>query len=885
VAGFEPGRRGGHTRARICHRRGAIGLAERDTLQALLRHIASYGDAPAVIAFTGERSETRSFAALARAVLALAPALARRGVGRGDAVAIIAPNSPAWITAYWAIVAAGGVAVLIDTLLGDDDAVRMLAKAGCRTVFTTAARVPRFAQNADAIALDADLPAAPGDAGPLPEVEPSDVALILFTSGTTGTPKAVPLTHRNILANARAIMAAGLVDHSDRAVIPLPLHHAYSLTVGLTTGLGSGVALILPAGVSGPELVAALVRGEATVLLGVPRLYSALVAGIRTQVAARGGLVARLFPRLLRLSRALQPVAGTAAGRVIFAKLRRAFAPKLRLLVSGGAALDREVEDTLNGLGFAVMTGYGLTETSAMVAFNEPKAVRAGSAGRAVPGVELRIVRPDESGNGEIEARGASLFKGYLDDAEATQRAFTADGWFRTGDLGRIDAAGFLHIVARQSETIVLADGKKLFPEEFETVYGGHRLIKEIALLAVNGALVGLVVPDLEAVRAAGAVRMKELIRDALVETARTLPSHARLSGFAIARERLPRTQLGKIRRHLVPALYARALEERAAAGPTALSPEDEALLKVPAAASAWEWLKRRFAGRTLDLDMSPQLDLAIESLGWVDLTLALERDLGVTLREQEIARIVTLRDLLNEIVAAAAAGPRPSPPAESRPEAVLAPLGPVERVLRGLVASIAWAVMRFAFRLRVEGRENLPRQGPFLVCPNHASYLDPFAVGAALPRRLLRDTYWAGWTGILYTSRLRRRFSRVTQVVPVDVDHTAGSSIVLGGAVLGRGQVLVWFPEGARSPDGTLQRFLPGVGLVVRQHPVPIVPVNITGNFEAWPLGRPFPPKLHPITVTFLPPLDPTPLAGLEPQGIADAIRQAIAVARGTTA
>jgi long-chain acyl-CoA synthetase len=855
-------------------------LAEPDTLQSLLRHIVSFGDAPAVIAFSGEHADTLSFAALGETARALAHALAQRGVQRGDMVAIIAPNSPNWIIAYWSIIAAGAVAVPIDAQIADADAARMLATAGCRVVFTTAARAPLLPQSVAAIALDSPPPQAQ-ESGPLPEAAAEDVAVLLFTSGTTGTPKPVPLTHANILSNVRAIGATGLVEPSDRALLPLPLHHAYPLTVGMTTGLANGVAIILPAGVSGPELVAALARGRASVLLGVPRLYTALVAGIRTQLGARGGLVARLFPRLLRLSLALRPILGARVGRIMFGALRRAFAPELRLLVSGGAALDRPVEDTLSGLGWEVMTGYGLTETSPILSFNRPGAARSGTAGRALPGVSLRIVRPDETGVGEIEAKGASVFAGYRGEAAATRAAFTEDGWFRTGDFGRIDADFYLHIVARVSETIVLADGKKLFPEDVEAVYAAHPLIKEVALLAVNGALVALVLPDFEAVRAAGAVRLRDLIRDALAERGRSLPSHARLTGFAIARDRLPRTQLGKIRRHLLPALYARASEERTPAGPAELSPEDRALLEDATAAAAWAWIKRRFAGRSLDLDTSPQLDLGIESLGWVDLTLALERDLGVSLHEAEIARIVSLRDLVREIVAAKA---RPESPPAPAPEVVLARLGPIERVLRLLCEAAARGFMRIGFRLRVRGREHLPARGPFLLCPNHESYLDPVAVAAALPHAILRETWWAGWTGILFTTRVRRLFSRVMQVVPVDVDRTAGAGLAVGGAVLARGQVMAWFPEGALSPDGTLQRFLPGVGVLAKQRPVPIVPVLIEGSFECWPLGQSFPPRFGRVAVTFLPPLDPAPFVGMEPQAIADQVRRVVAAAEEPT-
>jgi len=855
-------------------------LAQRDTLQTLLRRLAENGDAPAVVAFSGDAMETTSRAALAASAGSFGRALAARGIGPGATVAITAPNSPAWIVAFWAIVATGATAMPVDAQIDDEEFGRMLETARCRLVVTTAARCPRLPPGVEAIALDRELPTALDAASVFGAAQPQDIAVLLFTSGTTGTPKAVPLTHANLFSNVDALSAAGMVSPGDRALLPLPLHHAYSLTVGMMTGFACGVALILPAGVSGPELITSLRRGRVSVLLGVPRLYTALLAGIRQRVTAQPKYARRLFALMLALALKLRRGLGVNLGRVLFGAIHRQLAPDLRLLVSGGAKLDGEVEDTLLGLGWDVLTGYGLTETSPILSFNRPGAARPGSAGRALPGIEIRIANAAADGVGEVEVRGASVFAGYMGDAAATQRAFTEDHWFRTGDFGRVDADHYLHIVARVSETIVLADGKKLFPDAIEAEYASHPLIKEIALFAHDGALVGLVVPDLDLVRAQGAVRLKDLVRDALAARAQALPSHARLSGFAVARDKLPRTQLGKIRRHLVPALYAQALGEGEPEGPVELAPEDKALLETPAAAALWAWLGARFPGRTLALDMSPQLDLGIDSLGWVDLTLALQRDVAVSLTEHEIGRIVTLRDLLRE---AAAASGRPQEEAAA-PAASLVPPGPGLRVVQALGAALIGLIMRLMFRLKVEGRENLPTGGAYLVCPNHESYLDPFAMVGALGPGLVRRTWWGGWTGILFTTRLRRLFSRAAQIVPVDQYRGGGASLALASQVFARGEALVWFPEGGLTRDGALQRFQAGVGVLVERHKVPVVPVAIEGSYEAWPYGGGFPMgfrRWHPIRVRFGAPLDPAKLIAADagqPQAIADRLHDAVA-------
>jgi long-chain acyl-CoA synthetase len=386
-------------------------------------------------------------------------------------------------------------------------------------------------------------------------------------------------------------------------------------------------------------------------------------------------------------------------------------------------------------------------------------------------------------------------------------------------------------------------------------------LVREIALLGIDGALVGLVVPDLAAARESGALRLADALRENLTAKALALPSHARLSGFVVVHEALPRTQLGKIRRHLLPALYAAAKRHEAAPAPTKPSIEDRALLEMPSAAAVWRWIVQRFPERSLGLDTILQLDLGVDSLGWIELTLALERDLGLVLREREIARIVTIRDLLREAAAVNGRGEKIGAALEIEEAKLFEPLGYVRGVLRAFGERLIRLAMRRAFQLRIEGLELLPPDDPVLICPNHASYLDPFALATALPPDRLRRTFWGGWTGVAFNTRSRRLFSRIARVIPVDPDRAAVSGIATGRSVLRRGWNLVWFPEGARSLDGKMQRFLPGIGALVEGHQILIVPVYIGGSFAAWPAGRRF-PRFRPITVRFGKPIIPVPPA-----------------------
>ena len=602
------------------------------TLMGLFRGLARFDDAPAIISFGGERKIAISFAELTQRADHVATIVARHRLPPGATVALIGLNSPEWIEAFWGIVAAGLVVMPIDPQVGDDDLRRMLHIGDCRLI--VAARgliewVRAINPNGDTIALDliATAPAASEEAigqanRGQPSTKPNDVAILVFTSGTTGPPKAVPLTHANLLSNVRALTDEGLVGRDDRVLLPLALHHTYPLTVGMLTVLASGATLIIPARIGGPELVEAIRAGHATILLGVPRLYAALIETMSAAVIHRSSLRKHLFSASLGLSRQGQRVLHLPIGRWLFRPLRRRVGAELRLMVCGGAALLPDIEAALEGLGWIVLTGYGLTETSPILTFSRGGRSRFGSAGQPLPGVRVRIANADEHGVGEIEVSGSSVFAGYRNDPETTRAAFTADGWFRTGDLGRLDAEGYLFVIARENETIVLSSGLKIFPEPVENAYSEDPLIREIGVFAHGGKLVALIVPNEEEVRKAGAIRLDGLVRDALEMRARTLPSHLHLAGFAVTWTPLPRTRLGKIQRNFLPPLYEHANVPRQASKQVAVAPHDAALLENQMGKTVWHWLHDRYPNRPIEFDTSPQLDLGIDSLGWIDLTL-----------------------------------------------------------------------------------------------------------------------------------------------------------------------------------------------------------------------------------------------------------------------
>lgn len=844
----------------------ARALSATWTIDRLLNDLSARGRHPAVIDFAPAGIATWESATLADNVLRLACGLRKDGIAKGDPVALWAPNSAAWILAALAVLAAGGMLVPLDDLADDEQIHAALASSGARLIFTTADHAAARgdilrAFGATAILLDDAAPAAAPTtrtwqslmsprAEDLPVPAADDSALLSWTSGTTGSPKAFVLTHRNIASNVEALRDLGVVGVGDRALVPLPLHHAYPFVVGVLTTLTIGTTIVLPGGTTGPLLMQSLRDGEVTAIVGVPRLYEALVAAIELRVRAYSRGVRVLWRALLGSTLLVRSMTGLPLGRLLFASVRHAIAPRLRLMVSGGARLERETEERLEALGWMVLTGYGLAETASLFTGNRPHDRRLGSAGRPLAGGEVRIADPDDHGVGEIEVHGSSVIKCYRDNPAADRDAFTADGWFRTGDLGVVDRGGFLFVTGRAKEVLVLGGGKKVIPEDLERLYGAAPEIAEIALLEDKGALVALVRPDPVKLRARGATNFRDGIRVILTERAQKLPSYERLSGFALTDQPLPRTRLGKYRRFLLPLLYAEAhagTVRRTAHAPT---PEDAALLRDPTAAAIWSLLRQRYPHEAIDLDASLGLDLSLDSFAWMELAIILQDRLGIHLTEADIGAVDTVRDLLRRAIARRTEA-QPSPPEETRDiERWIAPTAASVTALGFVLYGLNRLVMRALFRLRVAGTERLPATGALVIAPNHASYLDPMAIAAALPWSRWRQLYWAGDALRLFPGRLGRLFCRATHVFPVDAAHP-GTALETAARVLEAGDVMIWFPEGWRSPDGGLQRFLPGIGQLLLRSRAAAVPAYIAGTFEAWPRGRRM-PRLRRVAVAF---------------------------------
>lgn len=866
--------------------------AEPWSFATLLDLLTHNGEFPALIAVGKDQETIVSCASLAARVRHFAEHLRSRGVVAGEIVALLAPNGIAWVVARLAIGAVGAVALALDDLATEAELASALRDSACRRVVTAEAHAATLRMIDPGLGLiplpDAHVsePGAPREPAAfrlLPRLGPEAPAMLVYTSGTTGAPKGFVLSYGHIWANIRALVAEQLVERGDRVLLPLPLHHVYPLVVGLLTPLACGAAVVFPQTVAGPQLMQALTRAQVSAIIGVPRLYAAIVNGLQTRLQAGNAMQRLTVQALLALSIRLRRDLGINAGRFLLRRLRARIGPDLRLLVSGGARLESDVLWRLVGLGFDVRSGYGLAETASIFTGNLPGCERLESEGQPFQGGELRIAGPDEDGVGEIELRGPNVFAGYRNNPEANREAFTPDGWFRTGDLGRVDRDGFLYVLGRRKETITLGGGRKVHPEALEALYGDSPYIREIAVLEHHGGLVALVLPELAGIRLGPSTHIDDAIRVALTARAQQLPAYQRLAGYALVRETLPRTRLGKYQRFLLPALYERAAAAPPAVAKREISREDRDLLAHPTARHLYELLQARYAGKPVHPDASPLLDLGIDSLEWIALSLEIEHRLGLHFSDAEMAGVVRLADLLRLAVRKAGApAPPPAAPPGPTAERWIAPTGLCLTVLGLGLYGLNRLLMRTLFRVRLKGAAALPPRGPYVLVANHASDLDPLLLASVLGYRRIRQLYWGGEGSRLFVHPWQRPLMRALHVFPLD-ERAPAEGLALAKAVLQRGNGLIWFPESWRSPDGSLQRFLPGIGWLLAQTRVPALPVYIAGSFAALPRHRRW-PRLHPVCITVGEAFTPGKLNGLlaapesSHQRVADTLRSAVA-------
>jgi long-chain acyl-CoA synthetase len=797
------------------------------TLMDLFETFPGLGDKVAFINRTGVRRVVTSYAACHDLSLRMATLLAQQGVAPGDRVLLWGPNSSWWAVAYWGIISRGAIAVPVDFMSDLARAASISKLTSAKLVLQSRFKAERLTEG-NSLLLE-DLHFLLEDVAPASQVhvpQPEDIAQLIYTSGTTGNPKGVILTHKNLVANMEQINRQVPIITRDFTFLSLlPLSHMFEQMGGFFTPLYRGAAVVYLGALKPSAIMEALGEEDIYVIMSVPRLMQLLKTTIERELAEK------------HLSGAFRWLAQIGAGlsretrKLLFYPVQKKFGRNFTVFVSGGAPLDPDVFNFWSGMGFTVLEGYGLTETSPVLCVNTIERQVAGAVGPPLPGVELRFEGK------ELLARGDNVFPGYYENDEATRAAFTADGWFRTGDLGEIGPDGWLVIKGREKELIVTGGGVNVYPDELEAVLNKTPGVKEACVVGLDRGS-GEEVHAVLLLDPSG--RKPEEI---VAEANRQLDGMHQITGVTVWKEpEFPKTTTLKIKKFAVK----EALKQGADAG--AAGEVKDSLVNLLAKVTGTPAAQIRE-------DSLLVADLGLTSIGRLELVNFLEQEyrldiddaqIGVGSRVADVRQIIAKREKVSR----------------RNHYRFWTNSGFARGVRRFWDTVFHYPLYRSFATLEVHGAKELAQlKGPVFFVANHLSYFDQPSIMFALPAALRYSTATAAWAEFFFgdyhgLNRLWRRFtyeygSLLFNLFPLPQQQGFSSAFKFMGKLADAGVNILIFPEGAHTRVGAMQPFQLGLGIMVKELGLPVVPVKITGTDQVLAPEAHL-PKRGKVTVTF---------------------------------
>ncbi len=752
--------------------------------------------------------------------------------------AIFSENRFEWVYAFYSVWMKKAVAVPIDFMSSSEDVVFILNDCKPEVVFYSSGTkevlekaIGQLDYQIEKINLDEIKINEAISFSNLPEPNANDTAVIIYTSGTTGSPKGVMLSYDNLLVNIEAVTNdVNIYKSDDRLLVLLPLHHIFPLMGTMIIPLGVGGTIIFSPSMASEDIMATLQQGI-TIIIGVPRLYNLIRKGIRDKIDKSG--IAKLLFKIAQKKNSL------TFSRKIFGSVQRKFGGKIKYLVSGGAALDKEVAKDYLTLGFEILEGFGMTECAPMITFTRPGKVLPGSAGQPLKTNEVKVI------DGEIVNRGRNVMKGYYNHPEETS-AILKDGWLYTGDLGYLDDDNRIFITGRKKEIIVLSNGKNINPEEVEDkILSMSEVITEIGVFEKSDLLHAVIYPDYQKAKQLGIENVEEMIKWEVIDKYnQSVTPYKKVMKFSLIKEPLPRTRLLKLKRFLLPRLEMISEEKVENINEPVF--QEYVLIK--------EFLQQQ-KEITIRSSDHLEIDLGLDSLDKVNLGVYLESNFGIKYTESDLVGFSNVVKLAENVK-------------DKKTKLSIEAIDwgkifrehfnldlPKSWFTHNIMKNSAKVFLKLYFRLKGEGLENIP-EGPFILAPNHQSFFDGLFVAVFLKNGLMKQTYFYAKEKHI-KSKLLKFIANKHNVIVMDLNDLKTSLQKLA-EVLKRGKNIIIFPEGTRTLSGEIGDFKKTFAILSRELNVPVVPVAIRGAYDALPRGTHFPKPWKKINVKFLKPVKP---------------------------
>ncbi|MEP6850793.1 MAG: AMP-binding protein [Acidobacteriota bacterium] len=804
------------------------------------------------------RKEQYTFEDVRELTLRVAGFLAEKGIKHGDRIILFSNNMPEWGISYFGILKAGATAIPIDPGSSVDEIVN-LARAGEAAAIMVSPKLaeenPDLTDRLAAGTVDIrvwnfdevfEMPSEIEEAKRLAllpaKITSNSVASLIFTSGTTGTPKAVMLSHKNFTNMISMLSSVLDMNITDGVLSVLPMHHTFEFSAGFLTPFSNGTQITYLDELTAEELTRSIENGHVTGMVGVPALWEMLHRRIKSRLRERGDWIADAADNLIEFNAWIRDNTPFNFGPIVFFPIHQGMGGKMRYLISGGSALSEKVQKDLHGLGFTVLEGYGLSESSPVLTVSRPgnKLLR-GSVGKPLPGVEVRIDNPDGTGVGEVLARGQNIMLGYYNNEEATE-AVLQDRWLKTGDLGRLDEDGNLFIVGRSKDVIIDSNGKNIYPDEIEDMYSKSGFIKEmsvVGLLDDDGGekISALVVPDYEHDIALARADVNKKVEEHFREVSASLAFFKRIKLFHVTPFELPRTATRKVKRPEVVEML-QAMEERAKTKTRAVvesKGDDNAL-----------WIRKVVASvssRPLsDVVIEDKLaDLGFDSLMFVELQAAVEDAGGRVMSPDALNEVQTVRELLTAVQRVDKSkklADEPRVEEKKDDEEIVIP-SIVRRVGNAIVDLAQDTLYEGVLDTKIEGESNVPQHVNFIVAPNHTSHIDTGLVKKALGKDVAEQTVAVAAADYWFDTKYKRAYmNNFTTLVPIERTGSLRQSLRHVTRILNEGYNALIFPEGGRQESGQIAEFKPIIGYLALNQKIGILPIYIWGTYAAFPKG-----------------------------------------------
>ena len=756
--------------------------------------------------------------------------LQAEGYKKGDVIAIFAVSNAEWCITYMAINCMGGIVLPLDVNLPKESYPAMLKRLKTKAVFISN-EYKGVLKGIKSYSVSLDKSMEKKKKFKVPKLSEDDTATYIYTSGTTGTPKIVTLTHKNIYCTAESAAERSHMSVDDTFLCILPLYHVYALIACFAGPFAHGVSFVYLTSLKGPDIMKSLAENPITVFPAAPLLWEMIMDGILNKVKNESDFKFRLFKFFLTYGNFMRKIGLSFLVDKIFDPLHEMFGRKHRFFVSGGAPLKDKYRKYYKAMGFNVLEGYGLTETTGPIALPDPDNNVIGSVGPAVPGNEAKIKNINDEGIGEVWLRGSSVMPGYFGNDEANREVFDADGFFNTGDLGRMDKHGNLYLTGRVKNVIVLSSGKNVYPEELESFYKQSEAIEEIAVIArnVDGAdrVYAIIVP------ANKTEKSYQIVKNELTRLNKGLPSYKTVNDFAISFDKLPVNSARKIvYRDIIKLLEKGVFMEHdndKAVLQTVLSGQSPAEVEIVNILMKKLKTDKIYARESL-------ADYGIDSLGLVDLIVLLEEKLHITIDGERIKKIQTMDEMLAYLTSLGKSSGENIEDRLFRSEIKEKPnlfFNPFLYFWIGLIELI----FKFVWKVKIINREKLDIKNNIILA-NHTSYFDiPWFV-YAFKIKDIKNTYAIGKEEV---SAVKYVFHGMP-VIWIDYEKNTNEVFKKSSDLLRQDKSILIFPEGKRTDTGLTQDFKMGAAYLAKNTNREIIPVTINGAYDIWPSKKRFP-------------------------------------------